>query len=241
MCGDSPEAYCGDGNLDPGEECDDGNNVSGDGCSSACREEFCGDGIIQPGEECDDGNNVNGDGCSALCLLEGVCIDGEIRTCENSNAFGTCTGDETCNNGDWEECTASVPEEDICDYVDNNCDGTVDENYDLNSDPFNCGACNRICDKPNATSFCLNANCEYSCSSGYGDCDGDSSNGCETQLTTVNNCGSCGNACSIVPNATSFCTNSACEFACDSGYLDCDGFAENGCEYIIGDQDPICP
>ncbi len=30
---------CGDGNLDPGEDCDDGNGLDGDGCSSKCKEE----------------------------------------------------------------------------------------------------------------------------------------------------------------------------------------------------------
>ncbi len=29
-------SVCGDGFLDPGEQCDDGNNVSGDGCSAVC-------------------------------------------------------------------------------------------------------------------------------------------------------------------------------------------------------------
>jgi cysteine-rich repeat protein len=29
-------AVCGDGDVDDGEECDDGNAVSGDGCSSSC-------------------------------------------------------------------------------------------------------------------------------------------------------------------------------------------------------------
>ncbi len=29
-------AVCGDGNLEPGEECDDGNNLDGDGCSADC-------------------------------------------------------------------------------------------------------------------------------------------------------------------------------------------------------------
>jgi len=28
---------CGDGNVDPGEQCDDNNNVNGDGCSSTCQ------------------------------------------------------------------------------------------------------------------------------------------------------------------------------------------------------------
>jgi len=31
-----PEPYCGDGNLDEVEECDDGNNEDGDGCSAVC-------------------------------------------------------------------------------------------------------------------------------------------------------------------------------------------------------------
>jgi fibro-slime domain-containing protein len=35
---------CGDGNLDPGEECDDGNRQNADGCSSQCR--------LEPGSTC---------------------------------------------------------------------------------------------------------------------------------------------------------------------------------------------
>jgi cysteine-rich repeat protein len=35
-------ATCGDGNLDPGEECDDGNRNSCDGCSFLCRTEAPG-------------------------------------------------------------------------------------------------------------------------------------------------------------------------------------------------------
>jgi cysteine-rich repeat protein len=33
---DPPEPFCGDGNVDPGEECDDGNDNSFDGCRSDC-------------------------------------------------------------------------------------------------------------------------------------------------------------------------------------------------------------
>ena len=28
---------CGDGNLNPGEDCDDGNNIDGDGCPADCQ------------------------------------------------------------------------------------------------------------------------------------------------------------------------------------------------------------
>lgn len=38
------EPFCGDGNIDPGEQCDDGNNIDGDGCSADCTFEFGRDG-----------------------------------------------------------------------------------------------------------------------------------------------------------------------------------------------------
>jgi cysteine-rich repeat protein len=60
---------CGNGRIDPGEDCDDGNTESGDGCSATCASE-CGDGAVERGEECDDGDRTDGDGCSALCARE---------------------------------------------------------------------------------------------------------------------------------------------------------------------------
>lgn len=52
------DPLCGDGRLDPGEECDDGNNGPYDGCSPRCLREFCGDGFVQAEmrEECDNGS-----------------------------------------------------------------------------------------------------------------------------------------------------------------------------------------
>src|SRR5438105_2880201 len=47
--------FCGDGILDPGEQCDDGNFDSSDGCVG-CAFAFCGDGVVEAGlEQCDDG------------------------------------------------------------------------------------------------------------------------------------------------------------------------------------------
>ncbi len=42
------EGFCGDGNVDPGEDCDEGDTVPGDGCSSTCQFE-ASDGTIQCG------------------------------------------------------------------------------------------------------------------------------------------------------------------------------------------------
>jgi choice-of-anchor A domain-containing protein len=60
---------CGNDGIEAGESCDDGNHLSGDGCSDSCEVEVCGDGILSPvlGEDCDDGNTYDGDGCSAAC------------------------------------------------------------------------------------------------------------------------------------------------------------------------------
>src|ERR1043166_810778 len=61
---------CGNGVLDPGEGCDDANNVDGDGCDTNCSGTGCGNGIATAGEDCDDGNHTSGDGCSATCTDE---------------------------------------------------------------------------------------------------------------------------------------------------------------------------
>ncbi|MBM7112217.1 DUF4215 domain-containing protein [Archangium primigenium] len=66
-------SLCGNGTLDPGEQCDEGANNGQGECSRTCtRGPRCGDGIVQPeaGEQCDDGNRVGGDGCDAVCRVE---------------------------------------------------------------------------------------------------------------------------------------------------------------------------
>jgi cysteine-rich repeat protein len=85
-----PQQRCGDGEVSQGEECDDGNTVSDDGCSSFCRNEsnglVCGDGLRVPQvtaayyEECDDGNNLGEDGCSPQCLVEAgwICTNSSL-------------------------------------------------------------------------------------------------------------------------------------------------------------------
>jgi|GEM_PF-5977382 len=64
---------CGDGSVDSGEVCDDGNRVAGDGCRADCQGvEVCGDGLVDSatGEQCDDGGTTPGDGCDAACQLD---------------------------------------------------------------------------------------------------------------------------------------------------------------------------
>lgn len=86
----SPAAGCGNGVVDLGEQCDDGNSVNTDACTNACLNASCGDGITGPGEECDDGNGTNDDDCSNACDLND-CGDGEVDPGE------VCDGTPNCN------------------------------------------------------------------------------------------------------------------------------------------------
>jgi len=63
------QAVCGNGVIEAGEQCDDGNTIACDGCSPTCQIEGCGNGVIECGEECDDGaaNGAPGDPCDATC------------------------------------------------------------------------------------------------------------------------------------------------------------------------------
>lgn len=45
-----PDPFCGDGSLDPGELCDDGNADESDACTSACQPPRCDDGIVSGDE-----------------------------------------------------------------------------------------------------------------------------------------------------------------------------------------------
>ena len=70
-CGDQvvvreTEAQCGNGSIEAGEACDDGNADNADACTNSCSTAVCGDAVTRTdllaGEEgfeaCDDGNDV---------------------------------------------------------------------------------------------------------------------------------------------------------------------------------------
>jgi cysteine-rich repeat protein len=76
---------CGNGVVNPGESCDDGNRLDCDGCDSNCTT-GCGNGIACAPEECDDGNAIPGDGCESNCTVTVPPCSGE--TC--GNFTGTC-------------------------------------------------------------------------------------------------------------------------------------------------------
>jgi cysteine-rich repeat protein len=104
---------CGDGSVDPSEECDDGNRDDADACRDRCALARCGDGVprldltspSQEGyEECDDANGDDLDACLSTCRAAS-CGDGLLR---RDLAAGE-RGYEECDDGnrlDSDACTA---------------------------------------------------------------------------------------------------------------------------------------
>ncbi len=75
---------CGDGVVDAGEACDDGNATNFDSCDNNCTPPGCGNGIIDPGEACDDANLIDGDGCSSACQDEILDVSGSWQITETA-------------------------------------------------------------------------------------------------------------------------------------------------------------
>ncbi|MEZ4409716.1 MAG: hypothetical protein R3A52_25075 [Polyangiales bacterium] len=180
--------------------------------------------------------NVCVAGCSAtqpcgagqLCCAGG-CVDAQTnlshcgacdRRCEAANATPACMNGAcavaTCVTG-FGDCDADAS---------NGCE------VELRASTAHCGACGNACAaRPHAVARCTAGACEYACEPGFGDCDGDASNGCEVDTrASANHCGMCGRACDLA-NATSACSMGACVVAaCTDGFGDCDGNGANGCE-----------
>jgi cysteine-rich repeat protein len=90
----TPLPGCGNGQVDPGEECDDGNRVSGDGCTANCRVEI--DALI-PGRGGDSCLHewlpipLSTQGLGGLPVNRVDCADGDPSCDFDGSGDGTCT------------------------------------------------------------------------------------------------------------------------------------------------------
>jgi hypothetical protein len=185
ICNDSDgdgvteDVDCDDNNaaIGPGavEGCSGGGCVGCDGVDNNCN------GVVDEG--CPNCTDADGDGFCAQQACSGV-----------STASVTCLLGVDCNDSNG---TIRPNAAELCDGVDNNCNGAVDEGIDLSSDPLNCGACGRSCWGPNVReAACVRGTCQVECNGTWGDCNGDPSDGCEEDISYSRyNCGACGHVC----------------------------------------------
>jgi len=192
------------------------------------------------------------DQCPAgqVCGSTAACVPGctPQRACPNSEACceGLCRGTATdvihcgacgrsCTVANGAPgCVAGACTVAACNPGFDDCDGNAANGCETNTttSSTHCGACNRACTAgANATAACTEGRCTIRCATGFDDCDGDPTNGCETDTrTTPSHCGACGTTCAAGPNAVATCAMGRCGTTCAAGFGDCDANAANGCE-----------
>ena len=90
-------SICGNGIINTGEACDDGNTASGDGCSSTCSVELGYSCVGQP-SDC----NINVDSCPSYCVSldygNGFCTN-SAGNCDSSGGTYESGGNQWCTGG----------------------------------------------------------------------------------------------------------------------------------------------
>ncbi len=226
-----------------GSECDSGackNDYDGSGSWCADNDQCAHNAAIYDSGEtsadcydnsnqalCSDGNwNTSSCGTDTSCTnyycQNGSCGVSHYNTSTQCNSSWTCssgTGDNRYNAGGNYLCRGYCDGSGSCDYADS-CDNCTD-NYS------------------HASGSCASNSCQMGdCNSGWGDCSGGSSDGCETQLDGI------GGACADATGIGSVCGDQGGGFLCGSSYCktgpSTSGYGEKWLKIDVNDCTSIC-
>jgi hypothetical protein len=140
----------------------------------------------ESGGLCPDGYACSSHGGVTLCVPKsGTCqcvpgTEGTERPCSNENPFGICPGIEVCQGAaGWSDCSAPTPAEESCNDLDDDCDGTADEDWPDKGNACDdagedlCDNGQLACAKDGTGLVCVEeANKTESCNEVDDDCDG---------------------------------------------------------------------
>ena len=193
-------------------------------------------------------DNANCGQCNISCNVPGgqLCCNGScVNTKANAGHCGSC----------FNLCTGTSP---LC------CDGQCKDTF---TDVNNCGGCANPCTNSHGTTLCKGGACSPTCAGGWGDCDGNPNNGCESDLSVVTSCSTCysdaecdqnlqfcnlernicerkrvnGQACGRVPQCRSnYCVDGVCcNNACQASCWHCNlGGRAGTCSLVPNNLDP---
>ena len=191
-----------------------------------------------------------------------LCLVAMTSGCDRDTYVIVHAGDSGASSTDllakMDGCVVSNSGIEICDYLDNDCNGKRDEGYNLQTNAEHCGKCNNSCKKAGMLTKCELGKCKTTgCAPGYYDLNGYAKDGCEFKCNPtgkeicdgkdndcngktddtintdndVNNCGKCGNKCAYL-NGVGKCVKGVCQLLkCSKCYVNLDAKEANGCEW----------
>lgn len=225
----------------------------GVGCSGAetCGETGCRAVDVQESElipydeslvsRVDGGTPMDGDvEADAGCLPVGELCNGNDDDCDGSTDEDFDLTTDMMNCGECGNACPVTPDNGAsaceastctlrCDADFDDCDDDVSTGCEAPlSVAATCGSCDVAC--TGSTPFCEEGDtafgCVGTCATGTTECSG----ACVDTGSSALNCGACDNRCPAPANAIARCTGGACGFECDSGFADCNGNPDDGCE-----------
>ncbi len=155
----------------------------------------------------------------------GVVCNTTMHMCVGCNTDTDCMLGTVCTTG---TCVPGCSTTHACPTGQSCCGGAC---FATQTDPTHCGTCTTVCGSTNAMPACVAGVCNENCATGFGDCDSNTANGCEMDVSANSaNCGACGAVCRLT-NAVAMCSSSTCNIiSCSTGFQDCDRLASTGCE-----------
>jgi hypothetical protein len=192
--------------------------------------EVCDQAMVD--ENCDGQKN---EGCD--------CWNGQSQDCV-SGALGPCKpGKQTCNAGKWSVCTSTLkPSAELCDSVDNNCDGQADNSVTDCKATEHCesGVCKctpqctgKTCGPDGCGGNCAPNTCQtgYTCQDGNCKCVPQ----CTGKICGPDGCG--GNCAPNTCSSTQSCTNGQCVSNCGNRVVDPGEMCDDG----VNSEAGACP